>query len=124
MDKSSNSNRTRDHLANERTYLAWMRTAVALLGFGLVVVRLRTALPPATQGPLHAWQIGLLFCLAGLGSVGFATAHFFHIQSAIENDSYQPEKRWIVACSLMVMILGGGVVWYVLSAGAAPLVMP
>jgi len=27
-----NPSRVRDHLANERTYLAWMRTAVALMG--------------------------------------------------------------------------------------------
>lgn len=28
-----------DALANERTFLAWIRTAVALLGFGFVIVR-------------------------------------------------------------------------------------
>jgi len=29
----------RDRLANERTLLAWLRTAIALMGFGLVVAR-------------------------------------------------------------------------------------
>lgn len=29
----------RDQLANERTLLAWLRTAIALMGFGLVVAR-------------------------------------------------------------------------------------
>ena len=29
----------RDHAANERTYLAWVRTALALMGFGLLVER-------------------------------------------------------------------------------------
>ena len=38
---SRNANSARDHLANERTYLAWIRTAVALMGFGVVIVRLR-----------------------------------------------------------------------------------
>lgn len=28
-----------DHLANERTFLAWMRTSIALMGFGFVVVK-------------------------------------------------------------------------------------
>lgn len=28
-----------DHAANERTYLAWIRTAVALMGLGFVVER-------------------------------------------------------------------------------------
>src|SRR5262252_9428474 len=28
-----------DHLANERTYLAWLRTAIALLSFGITLNR-------------------------------------------------------------------------------------
>lgn len=28
-----------DHLANERTFLAWIRTSIALIGFGFVVVK-------------------------------------------------------------------------------------
>jgi putative membrane protein len=28
-----------DHAANERTFLAWVRTAIALIGFGFVVER-------------------------------------------------------------------------------------
>ena len=30
----------RDHLANERTYLAWLRTAVGAVGLGLAVAKL------------------------------------------------------------------------------------
>jgi putative membrane protein len=30
----------RDHLANQRTFLAWLRTGLALVAFGLVVGRL------------------------------------------------------------------------------------
>ena len=113
---SYNSNRTRDHLANERTYLAWTRTAIALIGFGLLVVSFGAQTPLANSpGRL----IGLLFCLAGLGTVGFATAHYFHIQHAIERDTFQPERRWILTCSLIIISLGAGVVWYVLSASGA-----
>ena len=39
--KRRNPSRVRDHLANERTYLAWMRTAISLMGFGVVIVRYR-----------------------------------------------------------------------------------
>ncbi len=39
--KQANSSRTREHLANERTYLAWIRIAIAMMGFGVVIVRLR-----------------------------------------------------------------------------------
>ncbi|HSU69089.1 MAG TPA: DUF202 domain-containing protein, partial [Tepidisphaeraceae bacterium] len=31
--------RTSDHLANERTFLAWTRTSIAVLGLGFVVAK-------------------------------------------------------------------------------------
>lgn len=34
-----------DHAANERTFLAWVRTAMALVGFGLALSRLGSAAP-------------------------------------------------------------------------------
>jgi putative membrane protein len=37
--------RFRDHAANERTYLAWVRTVLALAGFGILIDRLA---PPGT----------------------------------------------------------------------------
>ena len=33
------SKRVTDHLANERTFLAWVRTSLAIMGFGFVVER-------------------------------------------------------------------------------------
>jgi putative membrane protein len=40
MKKRSSQNsidRSREHLANERTFLAWIRTSIALMGFGFVI---------------------------------------------------------------------------------------
>jgi hypothetical protein len=31
--------RVADHLANERTFLAWIRTSIGIMGFGFVVVK-------------------------------------------------------------------------------------
>jgi putative membrane protein len=39
---SKNSNRARDHLANERTFLAWVRTGVARV-FGFAIGRFAIA---------------------------------------------------------------------------------
>ena len=33
MPDNSNPNRARDHLANERTFLAWVRTGIATIIF-------------------------------------------------------------------------------------------
>lgn len=48
-----NPNRARDHLANERTYLAWIRTAVSLMGFGVLIVKLRFTHTADAPGGRH-----------------------------------------------------------------------
>lgn len=38
-DKVLEKPRVADHLANERTFLAWIRTSIGIMGFGFVVVK-------------------------------------------------------------------------------------
>lgn len=33
------TNNTSDHLANERSFLAWIRTSIGIMAFGFVVVK-------------------------------------------------------------------------------------
>jgi len=109
-----NPNRVRDHLANERTYLAWMRTAIALMGFGVLIVRLRILRPPlAPQPPGTGWKLGLAFSVVGLLTVLLSTQHYFAIRNDIEEDTYGPPDRWVLLSSLAVLLLGIGVVFYV-----------
>ncbi len=35
----SNIDRQREHQANERTFLAWLRTSIALVGFGFALAK-------------------------------------------------------------------------------------
>lgn len=107
--------RVRDYLANERTYLAWMRTAIALLGFGVVIVRLRVFQTAMTSTPGNGWKLGLVFSLMGLVTVLLSTGHYFSVRRDIEDDSYEPASRWIILFSLAVMILGAGVIYFVFS---------
>jgi putative membrane protein len=116
----SNPNRTRDHLANERTYLSWIRTAVALLGFGVVIVRLRYLLPPGVATHGYGWQLGLLMAFVGVLLVVLATAHYFQVRHAIEVDSYEPSGRWIIACSFVIIAIGAGVILYLYNSPALP----
>jgi putative membrane protein len=114
--KRLNPNRIRDHLANERTYLAWVRSAIALMGFGVLIVRLRILRPPmAPQPPGNGWKLGLAFSLVGLLTVLLSTQHYFTIRDDIEKDTYEPPDRWVVLSSLMIVTLGLGVVYYVFS---------
>ncbi len=43
MDIENRGSTARDHLANERTFLAWVRTALGLVGLGVVMERFATS---------------------------------------------------------------------------------
>lgn len=77
---NSNSNRARDHLANERTFLAWVRTGAAIVVFGFAIGRFSIALRQLSSlegHPVHrvgisVWMgatsivLGVLLVVAGL----------------------------------------------------------
>jgi putative membrane protein len=108
------SSRTRDHLANERTYLAWMRTAIALMGFGVLIARIRYLLAPGTPGTGQSVMLGLMFAVMGVITVALSTQHYFAVRTAIDRETYEPSRRWILLLSLMVLLLGSGVIGIIL----------
>lgn len=119
--KRRNSSRVRDHLANERTYLAWMRSAVALMGFGVLIARLRLFHPPALQTPGNGWRLGLVFSVIGLLTVLLSTQHYFAVRHDIDEDTYEPTDRWVILFSLAILLLGSGVIYYFFTVPLSPL---
>lgn len=79
-DDNPNPNRTRDHLANERTFLAWVRTGAAIVIFGFAIGRFSIALRqlssleghPQRRGGISVWMgassivLGVMLVVAGL----------------------------------------------------------
>jgi putative membrane protein len=116
-----NESRVREHLANERTYLAWMRTAIAMMGFGVVIVRLRTFGSPLVPRPGNGWKLGLIFSLVGLVTVLLSTIHYFTVRRHIDSDTYEPADRWVILLSLVVTLLGTGVIYFVFTAPLDPM---
>ncbi|MCC7332397.1 MAG: DUF202 domain-containing protein [Flavobacteriales bacterium] len=39
MDSNKTFDKSREHQANERTFLSWVRTSIALMGLGFVIVK-------------------------------------------------------------------------------------
>lgn len=114
MRHHRNPNRIRDHLANERTYLAWMRSGISLLGFGVLIVRIRVLRPPlAPQAPGFGWTLGLAFSVVGLVMVGLSSLHYFGVRNDIEDDDYAPPDRWVLLSTLVLLTLGAFVVLYI-----------
>ena len=87
--------RTRDHLANVRTYLAWARCGIAMITAGyaidksalLVRVVRRTASPtPARDAVPIAWLVAALGVAITCGALG----GFLRARHRIESPAFEP----------------------------------
>jgi putative membrane protein len=119
MSDINDDDRMSDHLANERTYLAWLRTGMSMMGFGVVIAKLRylflaEALTPPTAGIVHASNIGLLFALIGLFIIMASGWRYIVVQNQIRQRRYRSSKNIVVILSTTVIVLGLLIVWYLL----------
>lgn len=104
----------RDHLANERTFLAWVRTSIALLGFGVLIAKLRF-LGLAPHAGAHSAELGMVFAASGILSLLLAAWHYDHTRRMIESNTYQPATHLIFTFAAAVLALGVACVVYLLT---------
>ncbi len=124
MEQSNDNERVRDHLANERTYLAWLRTGIATMGFGVVIAKLRylfpsTALTPPSRGIVHASNIGLLFTIIGLLTVVFSARRYVVVQKQIREGRYLASESLVLGFAAIIVVLGLLIIWYLIESTRA-----
>ena len=115
-----------DHAANERTFLAWVRTAIAVMAFGFLVAKFdlflkvaarslaagdsqRVSLPRADFGG----AVRVVLIIAGTVMVALAAVRFAHTRRAI--DSANPRTDAVgadLALAAMMAVLGLALVLY------------
>lgn len=118
---TADESRVREHLANERTYLAWMRTAIALLAFSMLLLRLQIFHPPlVTPLPSSGWEVSLILALVALVAVFLSTRHYLVVRRDIDEDTYEPADRWILLISIVVLLMGAGIIYLVFTAALDP----
>lgn len=99
--------RARDLLANERTFLAWLRTAIGIVVFGFAIARFSLAIrqlgmmqgrPIASHGGASLW-LGNLAIFFGIGVIFAALARFNSTKRQLETGDYSSHSGliWIVA---------------------------
>ena len=92
-----NSNRARDHLANERTFLAWVPTSVAIVVFGFAIGRFAIALRQLAkfQGQvskttgLSVWM-GMTSIVAGVVMVVAGLVRYRRTRSQLDKGEFEP----------------------------------
>lgn len=103
------SKKASDHLANERTFLAWVRTALATITFGFVVERLPTPATLAggkTPPGLVSWAPFSAVVGTSLTVLGLALLNFLHIRANIDRDAFHPPVRFVVLLTILASLIG------------------
>jgi putative membrane protein len=77
----------RDHLANERTLLAWQRTALAAIGLGFLVDRFALG---GTTGALLGSLVGLGLIIVGGAAAILGVQRYVRTSQQIDTDSFRP----------------------------------
>lgn len=95
------------HLANERTYLAWIRTSIALVGVGFLATTLHiTALSNEGAGVNKlAMLVSIASLFLGLTTIVGATVNYYHTRRNINENRFTSSHRIIVYMTSVVVLL-------------------
>lgn len=121
MQKNSEEKRAarvrnrRVHMANERTFLAWIRTSVGIMAFGFVVEKfslflkqLQYFLGKEIPAPSRGYSSVFGIVLVGLGALMgvLAFIRYKKVERQIDEDMYQPSLILDVLLTLSVLAIG------------------
>jgi putative membrane protein len=82
----------KDHLANERTFLAWIRTSIALMGFGILIVKFAYVL------------VGVVMVALGAIMASLAYWRYRNIERQLDTNSFFPSKKMTALVTIAIII--------------------
>ncbi len=108
-----------DHMANERTFLAWIRTSIGLMAFGFVVERFalftkqislylgtHQSEEPSIMYPGHSSIFGVILVIFGAFIGLLAFIKYKNDQKKIDDERYTPSSLPALLLTLSVVGMG------------------
>src|SRR5579864_1392930 len=112
MTHQPGPNELRDHLANERTFLAWMRTSITIVALGFVVAKFGILLREVGGSHVHALTarvgavVGVALVIGGIVLAGLATAKFLRTRRDIERAIVSFSPALDIALAVAIALAG------------------
>jgi len=107
------SSNASDHLANERTFLAWIRTSISVVVFGFVVAKFGITLREFLRVQARAGEssgislvIGLAFMLFGIFLALAALMRYHNTRRRLEDGQFQPAGTIIAVLGVVTALFG------------------
>jgi len=117
----------RVHMANERTFLAWIRTSIGIMAFGFVVVKsalfvkqMSIIMERSTIGntlpPSYGYSAIIGIFLVGLGTllVLLAFVKYKKVERQIGSDTFQSSSLLDILLTLAILAVGIFLVAYLI----------
>ncbi len=105
-----------DHSANERTYLAWIRTSISIMALGFLIEKFelfvsylseKNGIENQFESSIFVEFMGLGLFLIGVIIIATATVRFYIYKSAIESETFHPysvKSMNLLLSSLMIVL--------------------
>jgi putative membrane protein len=119
-DEEDSSERLQQYLANQRTFLSWVRTSIALIGLGFAIERFsiflqqfRLIADPDTPGnaasaTAHEYSalVGIGMIVVGTGLIIYALKNYLDSNKTIASGRYMPKNAIVYTASAAIMGVG------------------
>ena len=108
--------RASEHLANERTFLAWVRTTIALISLGFVLARLGPWLTETGTNPprliTKAWPVGIGLVIFGALLTLLAAWRYDAVNREIEAGLVKTDRALVWSVTVAITLVSGVLILY------------
>ena len=114
-----------DHLANERTFLAWIRTSIGIMAFGFVVVKfslfikqISLLLGKETVVRQHGYSsfIGILLVCVGAATSVFSYSRYAATKKQLNSNTFKSSSLLIIILTLLIFLISISLVIYLIQS--------
>ena len=110
---AENANRAREHMANERTFLAWLRTGLAIVVFGFAIGRFAIAVRQFLQwqgrtvagGGFSVW-FGTVAMVAGVGLTLAGLVRYRATRTLLDRGRFEPAGFIVDLVAVLTAVFG------------------